>query len=42
MAGPAGGVAGLGRVGVDPALITLIESPQVCSPKFLTCEQGSV
>ena len=24
------------------ALIALIESPQVCSLKFLTCEQGSV
>ncbi|OOK73802.1 putative lipoprotein [Mycobacterium kansasii] len=23
-------------------LIALIENPQVCSPKFLTCEQGSV
>ena len=24
------------------AVIALIESPQVCSPKFLTCEQRSV
>ncbi len=23
-------------------MIALIESPQVCSPKFLTCEQRSV
>ncbi|CPS04501.1 Uncharacterised protein [Mycobacteroides abscessus] len=23
-------------------VIALIESPQVCSPKFLTCEQRSV
>ncbi|KZS67694.1 hypothetical protein A4G27_01810 [Mycobacterium kansasii] len=28
---------------LDPGpLIALIENPQVCSPKFLTCEQGSV
>ncbi|WP_237140334.1 hypothetical protein [Mycobacteroides abscessus] len=27
---------------VDDGLIALIESPQVCSPKFLTCEQRSV
>ncbi|ETZ36452.1 hypothetical protein L839_5092 [Mycobacterium avium MAV_120809_2495] len=26
----------------DGALTALIESPQVCSPKFLTCEQRSV
>ena len=26
----------------DFTLIALIESPQVCSPKFLTCEQRSV
>lgn len=24
------------------AVIALVESPQVCSPKFLTCEQRSV
>ena len=30
------------RVGRTYALIALIESPQVCSPKFLTCERWSV
>jgi hypothetical protein len=37
------GVGITGDVGADAiALIALVESPQVCSPKFLTCEQRSV
>ncbi|KUH91775.1 hypothetical protein AU187_03880 [Mycobacterium sp. IS-1556] len=31
-----------GRRGAGGRLIALVESPQVCSPKFLTCEQRSV
>ncbi|WP_236724689.1 hypothetical protein, partial [Mycobacterium avium] len=32
----------LGEVRYIQLLTALIESPQVCSPKFLTCEQRSV
>ncbi|MDM3927521.1 hypothetical protein QRB35_16035 [Mycobacterium intracellulare subsp. chimaera] len=31
-----------GGESLTATLIALIESPQVCSPKFLTCEQRSV
>ncbi|CQD18947.1 hypothetical protein BN000_04361 [Mycobacterium europaeum] len=37
-----GRAAAIVRAGTGAAVIALIESPQVCSPKFLTCEQGSV
>jgi hypothetical protein len=35
-------VAGFALDGDDAVVIALIESPQVCSPKFPTCEQRSV
>ena len=41
-AGVAGCASSPPMVDKREVVIALIESPQVCSPKFLTCEQRSV